>query len=186
MTKSDMITTMFEDIKEMIATMDKKIDHLSPQEERKDVSNVKEENEPKKEKRLTIGELFNHITSRVDENMRTFTDKIERETSLVISSSYKQMNQFDDSTNKLMGYYRKRRSLISKIIGFQVAFALSTIFNIYLLNENQRLKDNDLMLKYLKATNRLDMKLSNKLDTIFHVHRNEEAIDFIKQIADRD
>ncbi|WP_430812551.1 MULTISPECIES: hypothetical protein [unclassified Carboxylicivirga] len=89
------------------------------------------------------------------------------------------------SMNEAKLSLHKRKLQANKVFVFQMLFAIAVFFCFYLIYENQNLKDSDLQLRYLKATNNINMEVASRLDTVFNVYRNEEEMAVIRQTVGR-
>lgn len=180
MNKSEMTTAMFEEIKEMMTSMNKKIDELSakvPENLPEEPKSIEQETEVEQ---IQLREYVDYMAGRTGDAIRISADLFMHQSSKLNTSFEIQTSSILDTFSPVLKYLKKRKSLTIKVIVFQLLFASTLVSNLYLLNENQRLKDNDLQLKYLKATNSVDLEVSGRLDTIFNVYRNEEMIEVVK------
>nr|WP_321406801.1 hypothetical protein [uncultured Carboxylicivirga sp.] len=175
MTKIDMITAMFEEIKDKLDLLYQKSDN--------DVASLHNNGSDKKSKGINIQDLSSIMADIVDFSMQNVGSIIQQENEELVSKSNKQFQKVDNQINQLVYHFKKWKNMIFKIVVLQVIVLICIILNISLLNENRRLKDSELQLKYLKATNKVDKRLSGRLDTIFYIHRNEEAIEHLKRIV---
>ena len=125
--------------------------------------------------------LVNYILDSIRGIVYASADNLSEENSKIALRIDKQAEVYRELFSNLKQELKKRKVQKVKTIGIQIALAISIIFNIYVLNENRGLKDSELQLKYLKVTNNIDKEISGRLDTIFNIYRNEEAIEFIRQ-----
>gem|GEM_PF-5194404 len=176
-----MTTAMFEEIKEMMTSMDMKIDELSA----KVPESLPEESESTEKgneiEQVQLTEYVDYMARRTGDALKISADLFMHKSSTLLTSFEIQASSILDAFSPILKYLKKRKSLTIKVIVFQLLFASTLVSNLYLLNENQRLKDNDLQLKYLKATNSVGPELVAWLDTTFNVYRNEEMIEIIKK-----
>ncbi|WP_430812738.1 MULTISPECIES: hypothetical protein [unclassified Carboxylicivirga] len=180
MTKNEMTTAMFEEIKEKMALMDEKLDDLNFNQEQARAT-ILDDIEQRKKKTLKIEYVVDFILDSMDGVLNASTDKLSKENKQVLSKIDEQANALVLSMDEMKRSLHKRKLQTIKIFAFQVLFAIAASFCFYLIYENQNLRDSDLQLRYLKATNNIDMEVAGQLDTVFNVYRDEEAIESIKQ-----
>jgi len=180
MTKSEMTAAMFEEIKETMALMDEKLGDIAFNQQQTSAV-IQTDVEQRKGKTIKIEQVINYLLDSINKSLHESVDELSNENRRIVS----RMDMLVDNTKSLINEFKrsvkKRRNLFIRIIVFQVIAAVSIIFNVHLFNENHGLKDSDLQLKYLKVTNNVDANLAARLDTIFNVYRDEEAIALIRQ-----
>ncbi len=180
MTNNEMTAAMFEEIKEKMALMDEKLDDLNFNQDQARAT-ILDDIEQRKKKTLKIENVVGFILDSMDGVLRASTNKLSKENKQVLSKLDERANALVLSMDEVKRSLNKQKLLTIKIYMFQVLFIMAASFCFYLIYENQNLKDSDLQLRYLKATNNIDMEVSSRLDTVFNVYRNEEAIKSIKQ-----
>jgi len=184
MTKNEMTAAMFEEIKEKMAIMDEKQGDIAFNQQQTNANIEKGIEEQKKPQKAD--NLVKYLLDSIRGIVNASADNLSEENSKIVSKINEQAEVYRELISELKQELNKRKVLMVKTIGFQIALAISIMFNIYMLNGNRGLKDSELQLKYLKVTNNVDDELTGRLDTIFNIYRNEEAIEFIRQtIKDR-
>ncbi|TRX72546.1 hypothetical protein [Carboxylicivirga sp. M1479] len=178
MTKSEMTTAMFEEIKEMMASLNKKLDTITSGYEKSGLVFQKEAEEQKIS--ITRAE---HQVCLLRDSIEDTMSFVKDESSQFIMETNKKVSAWESSIDEVKQSLRKRRVLKIKIFVFQVLFAIAASFCTYLIYENKGLKENGLKYNYLKAINVETPEVSARLDTVFNIQRNEEEIEKIKRIV---
>jgi len=165
MTKSEMTAAMFEEIKDKMAIMDEKLGDIAFSQQQAN-ANVERDVEQRKKAQKTEG-VVKYLLDSIRGIVNCSVDNLSEENSKIALKIDKQAKIYRELFSELKQELKKRKVLIVRTIGFQIALAISIMFNIYALRENRGLKDSELQLKYLKATNNIDDELTGKLDTNF-------------------
>ncbi len=167
MKKNDFVPAMFEEIKESLELIQKKIEEEKPAE--------------REAQKMIPRQLLEFIYQSIDKS-------IQQKISLSDQSALKQFNQLIQETKELeqrikeLSDQNKKRSLMfRKLVVWQSIAAVLFLGGIGLFVNNQQLKDNDLKFKYIQSQGGVDSKGLLKLDTVFHVNRNELVIEKIKE-----
>ena len=166
MKKDDFVPAMFEEIKETMAAINKKLQQEKP-----------DEKEPQKViSRQLLEFIYQSIHKSVRENI-----------SVAEQSTRKQLNQLTQGTKDLeqritemTGQYKKRRLIFRKLIVWQSIAAVLLLLTIGLLINNRQLRDNDLKFKFIQAQGGINSNGLSYLDTVFHLNRNELVIEKVK------
>ncbi|WP_145957589.1 hypothetical protein [Labilibaculum antarcticum] len=167
MKRNDFVPAMFEEIKETMAAINKKLQQEKP-----------DEKEPQKEiSRQLLEFIYQSIHKSVRENI-----------SVSEQSTRKQLNQLTQDTKDLeqritemTGQYKKRRLIFRKLVVWQSVAAVLFLLGIGLFVNNRQLRDNDLKFKFIQAQGGINSNGLSYLDTVFHVNRNELVIEKIKK-----
>ncbi|WP_430814036.1 hypothetical protein [Carboxylicivirga sp. RSCT41] len=180
MTKNEMTTAMFEEIKEKLAQMNEKLDDVNYNHELAK-SEIISTMEKQKDRSITIESVVNYFLKSISGIINSSKSDLFDEIVKILPAIEKQTSVSQTLHAEVMQSLKKRKQLIVKVIVFQILSTVSILFNVYLLNDNQRLKDSDIQLQYLKETNNVNEDAVSRLDTIFNVYRDEEAIARMKR-----
>lgn len=169
MENNDFVAEMFEEIKESMLAINKKLELKRPIEK-----------EPKK----AIQRQFLEFVSQT-------ISKSIRENILVMNQSSKgQLNELklnserlDRSIKEMIKQFKNRGLIFRKLIAWQVMSVFLAMIGIILFVNNQQMKDNDLKFKYIQTCGGINTKDLSKLDTIFHVNRDEMMINRIEKMV---
>ncbi|MCT4647262.1 MAG: hypothetical protein N4A74_19895 [Carboxylicivirga sp.] len=179
MTKSsEMTAAMFEEIKEIMASQNKKLDTITSSYEK---SGLVFQKETEEQKRIVIRAEYQVCLLR--DSIEYAMSFVKDESSQFITETNKKLSACESSFNEMKQSLRKCRVLKIKISVFLVLFVIAASFCTYLIYENKGLKENGLKYNYLKAINVVTPKISARLDTIFNIQRNEKEIEKIKRIV---
>jgi len=192
MNNNSMISVMFEEIKSLIISVDKKIDDKignqgscvsntpiqSPVEER--------DTSPLEKSILQITLYLSEIQKRLNQISET---DIESEKH-VLSHIVELKRRIDNSkTDTSIRHYHVVDLKSSKVMAtFTVLFFVllgSLTGNIYQIQEINRMNDNDIKYRYIKTTNGITPEDLYKLENIFHYNRDKKMINEIsKEVED--
>lgn len=178
MTKSEMTIAMFEEIKEMMASQNRKLDTITSGYEKSGLVFQKEAEEQKR----SIARV-EHQVCLLRDSIEDAMSFVNDESSQFITETNKKVSALESSIDEVIQNLRKRRVLKIKIFVFLVLFAIAASLCAYLIYENKGLKENGLKYNYLKAINVVTPEVSARLDTVFNIQRNEEEIEKIKRIV---
>ncbi|MBK3516221.1 hypothetical protein [Carboxylicivirga marina] len=181
MTKnSEMTAAMFEEIREKLVKMNEKLDDVNYNHEltkSEILSNIEKQND----RSINIDSVVNYLLKSISGIINASACNLSNQIDKIFPVLDNQTSVSQSFHAEVLQGLKKRKQLMVKVIGFQILAIVSILFNVYFMNENQRLKDIELQLNYLKATNNINEEVASRLDTIFNMYRDEEVIDFIKQ-----
>lgn len=75
----------------------------------------------------------------------------------------------------------KSSKIFIALVGLSLFLLIAIVFNISQYRDNNRLTDNDLKYRFIKAANQADSIKISELENIFEINRDEEAIKIIRQ-----
>lgn len=184
MTNNEMTAAMFEEIKEKMALMDEKLDDVNYNNEltkNEILANMKKQDD----RSINIESVVSYLLKSMSVIINASASNLSNEINKVLPVIDKQISVTQTCHAEVMQSLKKQKKLKFKIIVFQILVAASILYNFYLLNDNQRLRDSELQLNYLKATNNVNKDVAGSLDTIFNVYRDEKIIEVIVQTVNK-
>jgi hypothetical protein len=166
MRKNDFITAIFEEIKESLHAIDGKLENgQSGNEKRKIVI-------PK--------EFIEYLNRSIDQSIRDNVSSLNHSSQDQTSDLNQKLEGLSQNVKELTKVQRKRRLLFRKLVVWQSIFAILLIVGLVLFVNSRQLRDNDLKFRYIEACGGIDSKRLLKLDSLFHVNRDELAIEKIR------
>jgi len=187
-----MISVMFEEIKSLITSVDKKINErigvqrnsvpgmpFQSQDEEQDPSPLEKSIQQIPLHLTGIQKRLNQISEAGRESEKHFLSHIEdlkrRIDSSKTDTSIRHYHVVDLKSSKVM-------------VTFTVLFFVllgSLAGNIYQIQEINRMNDNDIKYRYIKSTNGISPENLDKLEDIFHYHRDKKGVNEIcKEVED--
>jgi hypothetical protein len=183
-----MISVMFEEIKSLITSVDKKIDERIGLQGSSlpdmPIQNSDEEREPSPlEKSIHQIPLYlSGIQKRLNQISET-----DMETEKHVLSQIEELKRRIDNSKKdtsIRHYYvvdlKSSKVMVTFIVLFFVLLG-SLTGNIYQMQKINRLNDNDIKYRYVKTTNGISPENLDKLEDIFHYHRDKNVIKKIRE-----
>lgn len=167
MRKNDFITAIFEEIKESLLAIDGKLENgQSGNEKRKIVI-------PK--------EFIEFLNRSIDQSIRDNVSSLNHSSQDQTSDLNQKLEGLSQNVKELTKVQRKRRLIFRKLVVWQSISAFLLIIGLALFIHNKQLRDNDLKFRYIEACGGIDSEKLLKLDTLFHVKRDEYVIKKIKK-----
>ena len=184
-----MISMMFEEIKTLVASIDKKLGKRAPVKENPSIRENSEEPNPEDKTKMikpeqlirliavhlqnteqkigqvsgTIGESEKHVLFQMEELKRiTVSQKPD--------SIVHHQHIIDLRSSKV----------VVSIVSLSVLLLASFIGNIHQFEVNSRMTDNDLKYRYIQSTGGINKESINKLEDIFQYNRNKKRISEIR------
>ena len=163
MKKNDFVTAIFEEIKESLLAINKKLDSGQEEKEKPKVIIPKE----------MIKFLYQSIDSSVSKHFSRIYDSNHRQ----FINFIQDLKSLERKIDELTEIQRKRKLIFRKLVVWQSVFAFLLIMGLVLFVSNRQLRDNDLKFRYIKACGGINSKRLLELDTLFHVNRDELVIE---------
>ena len=188
MNNNSMISVMFEEIKSLITSIDKKIDDKIGNQGscafNMPLQNSDQEREPTPlEKSIRqIPLYFSGIQKRLNQISES---DIESEKHVI--SQIEELKRRIDNSSKDTSIHHyhvvdlKSSKVMVSLIVLSLMFSVSFIGNVYQIRKINRMNDNDIKYRYIKATNGISPENLYKLENIFHYNRDKKLIDEIHQ-----
>lgn len=182
---NSMISLMFEEIKGLLASMDKKLNERATIKE--NPSHLETETEPNpdvKPNTVKPEQLLRLIAAHFQESERRigqFSETIRVSEKQVLSQmeELKRITISQKPDSKIRHYHVvewKSSKVVIAIVSLSFLFLASFIGNIHQLEVNSRMTDNDLKYRYIKSTNGISQENLKKLEDIFHYNRDKKLI----------
>ena len=188
---NSIISVMFEEIKGMLASIDKKLNERGSVKENH--SSLGTATEPKSDVKINtvmpeqILRLIATYMQNSDQKIGNISDTVMQSEKHVLS----QINELIQITvsqkpdSKVQHYHRiewKSSKVVITIVCLSVLLLVSLFGNIHQLEVNYRMTDNDLKYRYINATNGINPGNLNKLEDIFKYNRDKKQI---REIRDK-
>lgn len=182
---NSMISVMFEEIKGLLVSIDKKLNERATTKE--NPSHLGTDTEPKPEvKPNTVKpeQLLRLIAAHLQEMERRigqFSETLTESEKHVLSQmeELKRIIISQKPDSKVHHYHvveLKSSKVVIAIISLSFLFLASFIGNIHQFEVNSRMMDNDLKYRYVKSINGITPENLYKLEDIFHYHRDKKEI----------
>jgi len=184
------ISVMFEEIKGMLASIEKKLNervsvkenHSSPGTVTEPKSNVQTDT-VKQEQLLRLIATY---MQNSDQKIGNISDTVMQSEKHVLSqiNELKQITVSQKPDSKVLHYHRiewKSSKVVITIVCLSVFLLASLFGNIHQFEVNSRMSDNDLKYRYINATNGINPGNLNKLEDIFKYNRDKKLIREIRQ-----
>jgi len=179
---------MFEEIKSLIASVDKKIDdkigtqgscvlnmpHQNPDEKR--------EPSPLEKSIRQIPLYFSGILKILNQISESDIESEKHVLSLIEELKRRIDNSKNDTS--IRHYYVvdvKSSKVVVSLIVLSLMFSVSFIGNVYQIREINRMNDNDIKYRYIKTANGITPEDLYKLENVFNYNRDKKVIKEIRK-----
>lgn len=188
------ISVMFEEIKGLLLSLHKRLDEKVTVKE--NLSPPQHITEPKPETRtdtIKPEQLIRIIAVHLQDSERKIgqVSGTIRETERHVLSQIEEFKRIvaSQKPESSIRHYHvvdlKSSKVVVTIVALSVLFLASLFGNIHQFEVNSRMTDNDLKYRYIKSVHGISSENLEKLEDIFHYHRNEKIIKEIHQeVAD--
>jgi hypothetical protein len=166
MRKNDFITAIFEEIKESLLVIDGKLENGQSGDEKRKIVIPKE--------------LIEFLNRSIDQSVRENALRLNHSSQDQFRDLNQKLEGLSQSVKELTIVQRMCRLIFRKLIVWQFLSVFLLIMGLVLFVNNRQLRDNDLKFRYIKACGGIDSKKLLKLDTVFHVNRDELVIEKMK------
>jgi hypothetical protein len=189
---SSAVYTLFEELKQKIDELgkepipDNQADSTSDPEELisliEDLQNRINQQQFTPEQIKSLGQISAYSVNKVNENL----NKVFTEIKAVITPIDEKFNLLKSPQNMVIQNdhnfrvdFQNSKAAIT-MISMAIIILLSSGGNIWQLNRNSQLKDNDLKYRYIKSTNGINPENLYKLEDIFQYNRDKKLIKEIR------
>ena len=185
-----MISMMFEEIKTLIASIDKKLEGKARVKENPSIQENSEETNPEDKTKMIKPEQLIRLIAVHLQN----TEQKIGQVSGTVSESEKHVlfqmeelkritvSQKPDSTVHHHHVVDLRSSkVVITIVSLSILFLASFIENIHQFEVNSRMTDNDLKYRYIQSTGGINKESINRLEDVFYYHRDKKIIRDIRE-----
>jgi hypothetical protein len=187
---NSIISVMFEEIKGLLKSIDKKLyeglsvmeNHSSPGTVTEPKSNVQTDTV----KQEQILRLIATYMQNSEQKIGNISDTVMKSEKHVLSqiNELKQIAVSQKPDSKVQHYHSiewKSSKVVITIVCLSVFLLASLFGNIHQFEVNSRMSDNDLKYRYINATNGINPVNLNKLEDIFKYNRDKKQIREIRQ-----
>ncbi len=183
-----MISIMFEEIKTLVASIDKKLEERKPVKENPKIQENSEEPNPEDKTKVIRPEQLIRL---IAVHLQNTEQKIGQVSGTVRESEKHVLFQMEelkritvsqkpDSTVHHHHIIDLRSSkVVVSIVSLSVLLLASLIGNVHQFEVNSRMTDNDLKYRYIQSIGGINKENINKLEDIFQYNRNKKRISAI-------
>lgn len=187
---NSMVSLMFEEIKGMLASIDKKLnERVSVKENLPSQGTV---TEPKPEAKINtikpeqLLQLIAAYLQNSEQKIGKVSDAVIQSEKHVLSKmeDLKQITISQKPDSKVRHYHiidLRSSKVVITIVGLSVLLLASLFVNVQQVIVNSRMTDNDLKYRYIKSTDGINSVNLGKLEDIFHYNPDEKLIREIRQ-----
>ena len=188
---NSIISVMFEEIKGMLASIDKKLnERVTAKENHSSPGTATEPKSDVKIKTVMPEQILRLIATYMqnsDQKIGNISDTVMQSEKHVLSqiNELKQITVSQKPDSKVLHYHSiewKSSKVVITIVCLSVFLLASIFWNIHQFEVNSRMSDNDLKYRYINATNGINPGNLNKLEDIFKYNRDKKQI---KEIRDK-
>ena len=181
---------MFEEIKTLIASIDKKLGEKAPVKENPSIQEDSEEPNPEDKTKMIRPEQLIRL---IAVHLQNTEQKIGQVSGTVRESEGHVLFQMEElkritvsqkpDSNVHHHHVVDLRSskVVVSIVSLSVLLLASLIGNINQFEVNSRMTDNDLKYRYIQSTGGINKENMNKLEDIFYYHRDKKRIRDIRE-----
>lgn len=180
-----MITEMFEEIKSLLVSIEKKLDTEASKSSgsNSDTERRPQNTQPKVDLQK-LDQIFKAIYAylqnsdyRSSQTNQTIGDSEKRILSQLQEIKYSiETQEKDRVVHHQHSVDLKSSKVVVTIVVLAFLFLISLIGNIKQSETNSRMADNDLKYRYIKSTSGINQEGLNNLEDIFYYHRNKKKI----------
>lgn len=184
------ISVMFEEIKGLLITIDKKlIERISVKENPSSSETATEPKSDVKTNTVKPEQLLRLIATYLqnsEQKLGKVSDAVIQSEKHVLSKmeDLKQITISQKPDSKVHHYHNidlRSSKVVITIVCLSVSLLTSLFGNVQQVIVNSRMSDNDLKYRYIKSTNGINSENLNKLEDIFHFNPDEKLIREIRQ-----
>jgi hypothetical protein len=180
-----MVIVMFEEIKGLLKSIEKKLDEKAVVKEIHSVSETITEPKPESKPDMIKPEQLIRVIAfhlqNAEQKIGQVSESVRESEKLVLSRmeelKHITISQKPDSNVHHHHVVDLKSSKVVVTIVSLSALLLASLFgNIRLLDVKSRMSDNDLKYRYIQSINGINMEGLNKLEDVFHYHRDRKKI----------
>lgn len=185
-----MISLMFEEIKTLVASIDKKLEERAPEKENPSIQENSEEPNPEDKTKMIKPEQLirliavhlqnteqkiGHVSGNVRESEKHVLFQMEELKRITVSQKP------DSNVHHHHVVEWKSSKVVITIVSLSVLQLASLIGNVHQFEVNSRMTDNDLKYRYIQSTNGINQESINRLEDVFYYHRDKKRIRGIRE-----
>ncbi|MDP2338812.1 MAG: hypothetical protein Q8N05_20660 [Bacteroidota bacterium] len=186
---NSMVSLMFEEIKGLLVSIQKKIDEGAAVNESPSPPETTTEPKPEiKTDTIKPEQLIRLIQAHL-QGMEQKTGQVSetvRESEKRVLSQLEELKRIavsqkpDSKVHHYHVFEWKSSKVVIAIVSLSILFLASFIGNIHQFEINTRMTDNDLKYRYIKSINGINPENLKNLEDIFHYHRDKKKIRVIR------
>jgi hypothetical protein len=169
MGKNDFVAAMFEEIKETMAAINKKLELEKPAD--------------KEPKRVIPKQFWEFVHESINKSVHEHISVSEQSIRKQLNQLTQDTKDLEQSVTEMTGEYKKRRMIFRKLVVWQSITVILFLGGIGLFVNNRQMRDNDLKFKYIQSQGGINSKGLLKLDTVFNMKRDELRNEKIKKMV---
>ena len=183
---NSMVSVMFEEIKSLLKSIEKKLDEKAIVKEVPPVSETITEPKPDMIKPEQLIRVIAFHLQNTEQKIGQVSESVRESEKRVLSRmeelKHITISQKPDSNVHHYHIIELRSSkVVVAIISLSVLLLASLFGNIRLLDVKSRMSDNDLKYRYIQSTNGINREGLNKLEDVFYYHRDKKKIKEIQK-----
>jgi len=185
-----MISMMFEEIKTLVASIDKKLGERAPVKENPSIQENSEEPNPKDKTKMIKQEQLIRLIAVHLQNTEQKIGQISgtvRESEKHVLFQMEELKRItvsqkpDSNVNHHHVVDLRSSKVVVSIVSLSVLLLASLIGNVHQFEVNSRMTDNDLKYRYIQSTGGINKESINRLEDIFYYHRDKKRIRDIRE-----
>lgn len=178
---NSMVSVMFEEIKSLLKSIEKKLDEKAIVKEVPPVSETVTEPKPDMIKPEQLIRVIAFHLQNTEQKIGQVSESVRESENRVLSRmeelKHITINQKPDSNVRHHHVVDLKSSkVVVSIVSLSVLLLVSLFGNIRLLDVKSRMSDNDLKYRYIQSTNGINKEGLNKLEDAFYYHRDKKKI----------
>ncbi|MBW8323654.1 MAG: hypothetical protein K0M50_02705 [Prolixibacteraceae bacterium] len=182
---NSMVIVMFEEIKGLLKSIEKKLDEKAIVKEIPPVSETITEPKPESKPDMIKPE---HLIRVIAFHLQNTEQKIGQVSESVRESEKRVLSRMEELKHITISQKPdsnvrhhhvvdlKSSKVVVTIVSLSVLLLASLFGNISLLNAKSRMSDNDMKYRYIQSTNGINREGLNKLEDVFYYHRDKKKI----------
>lgn len=180
-----MISMMFEEIKTLVASIDKKLEERIPVKENPKIQENSEEPNPEDKTKMIRPEQLIRLIAVHLQNTEQKIGQVSgtvRESEKHILFQMEELKRITVSQkpdSKVRHHHVvewKSSKVVITIVSLSILFLASFMGNIHQFEVNSRMTDNDIKYRYIKSTNGISSENLVKLEDIFYNQRDKKQV----------
>ncbi len=185
-----MISMMFEEIKTLIASIDKKLGERAPVKENPSIQENSEEPNPEDKTKMIKPEQLIRLIAVHLQNTEQKIGQVSgtvRESEKHVLFQMEELKRITVSQKPDSNVHHhhvvewKSSKVVVSIVSLSVLLLASLIGNVHQFEVNSRMTDNDLKYRYIQSTGGINKESINKLEDVFYYHRDKKRIRDIRE-----
>lgn len=187
---NSMVGVMFEEIKSLLRSIEKKLDEKAVMKEIPPISETTTEPKPEPKPDVIKPDQLIRVIAFHLQSMEQKTGQVSesvRESEKRVLSRMEELKHITNSQkpdSNVRHHHTidlKSSKVVVSMVSLSVLLLASLFGNISLLNAKSRMSDNDLKYRYIQSTNGINKEGLNKLEDVFYYHRDKKRISEIRE-----